>query len=145
MPLKQDIIIMTSRNIIIFLLITTLISSCAVLAPSKHTLFTVEKAYYQSWMSDTGEKGTDVHIALVNVDGRVSFESLVFRGIKVRAVSEEKGNKVIVRGTINTGPSVIENYEYEVTGAENSLIYSFGKETFVYPLKNIERKKTRFD
>jgi hypothetical protein len=127
------------------LIITVLGTSCAVLAPSKHTLFTVEKAYYQSWMSENGEKGTDIIVTLVNQDEGLVFESLVFRGIKVKASTELKGNKLIVRGTVNTGPSVIENYEYEVTGAENSLIFSYGKETFVYPLKNIERKKTRFD
>ncbi len=118
--------------------------SCITLFNSEYDLFLVHDIYYQSWMVKDLEKGTDVFIEFREVDEEVEFTSLVFRGIEVKVNSTFDGRKTIVKGTINTGPSLIENYEYEVTGADDIIKYKYHGKEFSYPLKNIRREDTRF-
>lgn len=118
--------------------------SCVTLSNSEHDLFRLHDIYYQSWMVKDLEKGTDVFLELRDVDEGVEFTSLVFRGIEVKVSSAFDGRKTIVKGTINTGPSLIENYEYEVKGGDDIIKYTYHGKEFSYPVKNIRREKTRF-
>lgn len=131
-------------NFITALILMIMAGSCTALFNSGHDLFRISDIYYQSWMLKDIEKGTDVIIELKGVDDDVEFTSLVFRGIEVDVNATKAGGKTTVKGVINTGPSLIENYEYEVTGADDVLKYKYRGKEFAYPLKKIRRQKTRF-
>lgn len=134
------------RNLSIILIISTIIisSSCSILKHSEHTVFDIKNAYYQSWMIKDQKKGTDVIIELINVDPEIEFLEIVFRGIKVNISKSTNANTTVIKGVINTGPSVIENYEYEVSGSHNSIKYKYKDEYFTIPVKNFQRLKTKF-
>lgn len=125
-------------------LIITFLNSCATLYNTQHELFQIVDLYYQSWVVRDLEKGTNVIIKFRNLDKDIEFESLVFRGIEVDISVLNEGRKTIVKGTINTGPSLIENYEYEVTGSGDMIKYKYMGREFSYPLKNIKRENTKF-
>lgn len=131
-------------NLIPTFIILLVAGSCVTLMKSDHNLFHVEDIFYQSWMVRDLEKGTDVIIKFRNVDEEVEFTSLVFRGIEVDLNISPEGRRTIAKGTINTGPSLIENYEYEVTGETDMIKYKYRGKEFSYPLKNIRREDTRF-
>ncbi|MDT8402484.1 MAG: hypothetical protein RQ743_12380 [Bacteroidales bacterium] len=135
---------MKNINLISAFLILLSAGSCVALIKSEHNLFHVHDIYYQSWMVRDLEKGTDVFIEFRDLDEDVEFSSLVFRGIEVDLSIVSEGRSTIVKGTINTGPSLIENYEYEVTGETDMIKYTYGGREFSYPLKNIRRENTRF-
>jgi len=135
---------MKRMQIFITILILGIFNSCVTLFTSEHELFQIKDVYYQSWVIRDMEKGTDVIIEFRNLDENVEFASLVFRGIEVDVNVSPEGRKTIVKGTINTGPSLIENYEYEATGSDNMIKYKYLGKEFSYPLKNIRREDTNF-
>ncbi len=118
--------------------------SCVTLFNSEHNLFHVNDIYYQSWMLDDTEKGTDLYMELEEADTDVVFTSVVFRGIEVDVNVSSEGNKTIVKGTFNFGPSHIENYEYRVTGESDMIKFSYRGKEFSYPLRNVRRESTLF-
>lgn len=126
------------------LIVIATFSTCVTLFNSEHELFKIKDIYYQSWVVRDLEKGTDVIIEMQNLDEQVEFTSLTFRGIEVDVNVKQEGSRTIVKGTINTGPSLIEDYEYKSTGSDNMIKYKYRGKEFSYPLKNIERESTRF-
>ena len=124
--------------------IFVILNSCATLFTSEHELFQIKDVYYQSWAIKDLEKGTDVIIELSNLDENIEFISLIFRDIEVDVNITTEGRKTIVKGTINTGPSLIENYEYDVTDSDDIIKFKYRGREFSYPLKNIRREKTKF-
>lgn len=135
---------MNLMRIFTVLFLISILNSCVTLFNSEHELFQIKDIYYQSWVVKDLEKGTDVIIEMKNLNDEVEFTSLIFRGIEVDVNVKTEGSKTIVKGTIKTGPSLIENYEYKSTGSDNMIKYKYKGEEFSYPLTNIERKSTRF-
>ncbi|HDZ41334.1 MAG TPA: hypothetical protein ENH59_06620 [Bacteroidetes bacterium] len=135
---------MKNMNFIAAFLIMLGTVSCVTFFNSEHDLFRVHDIYYRSWMLKDMEKGTDVFIEFRELDEDVEFTSLVFRGIEVDVNLISEGRSTIVKGTINTGPSLIENYEYKVTGETDMIKYNYRGKEFSYPLKNIRRESTTF-
>ena len=131
-------------QIITVIFMLGILNSCATMFTSEHELFHVNDVYYQSWAIKDLEKGTDVIIELSNLDEDVEFTSIIFRDIEVDVSVTTEGKKTIVRGTINTGPSLIENYEYDVTDAGDMIKFKYRGAESSYPLKNIRREKTNF-
>ncbi len=135
---------MNLMRIFTVLFLISILNSCVTLFNSEHELFQIKDIYYQSWVVKDLEKGTDVIIEMKNLNDEVEFTSLIFRGIEVDVNIKTEGSKTIVKGTINTGPSLIENYEYKSTGSDNMIKYNYKDEEFSYPLTNIKRESTRF-
>ena len=131
-------------QVIPFFLIMGILSSCASMKVSEHELFHIQDVYYQSWAIKDLEKGTDIIVEIRNPDPGVEFTKMVFRGIEVDVSVTGEAGKLILKSTVNTGPSVLEDYEYKVTGEDNMLKYKYMGKSFNYPLKNIKRKDTRF-
>ncbi len=131
-------------KILSVIIILTLISGCSAMLKSEHELFRIQDVYYQSWMVRNLEKGTDVFVELKNLDADVEFISLVFRGVEVDVTASSEGNKTVIKGTINTGPSLIENYEYKRGGPGDVIRFVYEGREYDYPLKNIRREKTEF-
>jgi hypothetical protein len=128
--------------ITVFIVIGT--GGCITLFNSEHNLFHVNDIYYQSWMLDDTEKGTDLVLELEKADEDVEFTSVVFRGFEVDANVIPKGNKTIVKGTYNFGPSIIENYDYQLSGENDMIKYNYRGKEFSYPLRNVRRESTLF-
>ncbi|MBN1388120.1 MAG: hypothetical protein JW965_06710 [Bacteroidales bacterium] len=122
----------------------SILNGCATLFTSEHELFRITDVYYRSWAIKDLEKGTDVILELMKLDDSIEFTSLIFRDIEVDVNITTDGRKTIVKGTINTGPSLIENYEYEATESGDMIKYKYRGAEFSYPLKNIRREKTKF-
>lgn len=135
---------MKLMRIVNVLFMLFILNSCITLSTSEHELFKIRDVYYQSWAIKDLEKGTDVIIELRDLDENVEFTSLVFRDIEVDVNVTTEGRISIVKGTINTGPSLIENYKFEVTDSGDMVKYSYRGREYSYPLKNIRRKNTRF-
>jgi len=131
-------------QIVTVIFVLCILNSCATIHTSGHELFRIKDIYYQSWAIKDLEKGTDVIIELSNLDDNIEFISIIFRDIEVDVNVTTEGRKTIVKGTINTGPSFIEDYEYEVTESEDIIKFKYRESEFSYPLKNIRREKTRF-
>lgn len=135
---------MNKMKIILLLILVFTITGCSTVFKNKHELFHINDIYYQSWMVQDTEKGTDVIIDIILLDDRVEFTSMVFRGIEVDVSIIPEGRRTILRGVINTGPSLLESYEYEVKKSDDVIRYTYQGREFSYPLVNIQRKSTRF-
>lgn len=131
-------------KILTVIIMFTVISGCSAMLKTEHELFRIQDVYYHSWMVRDIEKGTDVFVELKKLDEGVEFTSLVFRGLEVDVTSSSEGSKTVVKGTINTGPSIIENYEYKPGGPGDVVRFVYEGREYDYPLKNIRREKTEF-
>ena len=129
---------------IVFALLLFISVSCATLFTDNHEPFSISDVYYRSWVIKDIEKGTDVFIKLKDVDTNVDFTSIVFRGIEADVQASVKNGVTMVKATINTGPSIIENYEYKVEDAGDMLKFTYKGSKFSYPLINIRRESTEF-
>lgn len=127
-----------------FIIILTVISGCSAVLNKEHELFRIQDVYYRSWMVRDIEKGTDVFVELKKLDEDIKFTSLIFRGLEVDVTSSSEGSKTVIKGTINTGPSIIENYEYKRGGPGDAIRFVYEGREYDYPLKNIRREKTEF-
>lgn len=129
---------------LLVMIVLTVISGCSVLLKSEHELFRITDAYYQSWMVKNLEKGTDVFVELKKLDENVEFTSLVFRGLELDITASSEGSKTLIKGTINTGPSLIENYDYKAGGPNDIIRYAYDGREYDYPLKNVRRENSNF-
>lgn len=105
--------------------------------------FVMDKAYYQTWMETSRNKGTDIVITLTRVNSGVVFDSLVFRGAKVPVSSTQKADTVIVKATI---PAKSSNSPFlpQYTSAPDQLIYRLEDSRYAFYLKNIKRRNMNY-
>lgn len=129
---------------VVFALLLFISVSCATLVTKSHEPFSISDIYYRSWVVKDIEKGTDVFIKLKDVNSNVDFTSIVFRGIETDIRATVKNGVTVLKATINTGPSLIENYEYKVEDAGDMLRFTYKGSKFSYPLINIRRESTEF-
>lgn len=104
--------------------------------------FKVKRSFYQSWIISENEKGTDIVLELTSIKKGVTFDSLIFRGIKVKAFVTTLKKGVEIKGIISSGKSRIK-IDYEVVNLPDQLIYHLNGEKKELLLKNIRREKTR--
>ena len=107
------------------------------------TLFNIKDAYYQSWMINENEKGTNIILNLINVQKGVTFDSLIFRGLKLPVFIDTKDTVVILKSILTVGMSKIR-IEKEVVDKPNQLLYTFQGIKHSYFLKNIRRLQTKY-
>jgi hypothetical protein len=105
--------------------------------------FNIKKAYYQSWVVSELEKGTDIILELSDVDPEAVFDSIVFRGVRLKTFAAIHNNEVELKSILPVGISRLK-IDFEVVGLPDQLIYHFRGERKSYLLKSIERKNTRF-
>jgi hypothetical protein len=104
--------------------------------------FNVKKARYQSWIIGENEKGTNIVLELTRVKKGVTFDSIIFRGIKLKAFITTLKKGVEIKGIIPSGKSRIK-IDYEVVNLPDQLIYQRNGEKRKFLLKNIRRETTR--
>jgi hypothetical protein len=125
-----------------FILILVLIS-CKSYQSVQTTPFTFNNAYYQSWMENQSNKGTNVTILLTNVDSGVSFDSLVFRGLKVPVTSFNGIDTTIIRGTVPAQGSITP-VKPQYSAGPNQLIFRTNGLRRTFILKNVDRKDMNY-
>jgi hypothetical protein len=105
--------------------------------------FKIKKAYYQPWVVSENEKGTDIMLELTKADNGVVFDSIVFRGVRLKAFTTIKNKGVELKSILPAGISRIK-IESQVVGLPDQLIYHDHGERKSCPLTKIERKRTKY-
>ncbi len=104
--------------------------------------FKVKRSFYQSWIIGENEKGTDVVLELTGIKKEVTFDSLIFRGVKLKAFVTTLKKSVEIKGIIPSGKSRIK-IDYEVVNLPDQLIYHQNGVRKEFMLKTIRREKTK--
>lgn len=129
-----------------FLLFVLFITCSSVAVGSQiqpeNNSFKVKRSFYQSWIIGENEKGTDIVLELTRIKKGVTFDSLIFRGIKVEAFVTTLKKGVEIKGIIPSGKSRIK-IDYEVVNLPDQLIYHQNGKKREFLLKSIRRGKTR--
>jgi hypothetical protein len=116
---------------------------CSFVKSSGEKYFEIKDAYYQSWVLNENEKGTDVFIEAIHVKEGIVFDSIIFRGQSLPVFSEEKNGIVYLKSIINVGISKIQS-ESKATNLPDQLIYSYQGTKHNWILKNIRRGKMKY-
>lgn len=133
------------RPIILLLLFLSgiLIHSCGSINKVRMRDFTIKDAYYQSWILNENEKGTDVFVVIRNVGSGIEFRSIIFRGRELPiSITKEKGT-IVLRAGFTVGVSKLEQ-KTKVSNKEDQLIYQIGGVNKILILKEIRRKETKY-
>ena len=129
---------------IFFIIVPLFYVSCCALKDSNKSAFVLKEATYQSWFVNDNEKGTDIVLKLEQVLTDISFDSLVFKGVKVPVTVEKNGNRIyIIKGTIRSDLSILKS-ESNTVNEPNQLIYILKNKRYCYLLKNINRKDMKY-
>ena len=134
----------TDLRIYIAIVVLIAFAGCSTKLTNSHKLFMITDIYYYSWMLGEEEKGTDLIIEVTDRKASVEFISITYRGIEVPVSITEKGRSLIIKGTINTGNSIIDNIEYRVTGEPDKINYTYNGSAHSYPLINIRRENSKY-
>ncbi|MCD4768984.1 MAG: hypothetical protein K8R35_02310 [Bacteroidales bacterium] len=134
----------TNLRIPIALVMLIVFAGCSAKITNSQKPFKVTDVYYYSWMLGEDEKGTDIIIEVTNREASVEFKSITYRGIEVPVSVTEEGRSLIIKGTINTGESTIDNMEYRVTGEPDKINYTNNGSGHSYPLINIRRENSKY-
>ena len=95
--------------------------------------FKVKTAYQQSWVVREEEKGTDILLTLFRVKEGVEFDSIVFRGVRLKAFVTKVNKEVQLKSILTTGISRIK-LEKVVVNLPDQLIYHYKGERKSYLL-----------
>ncbi len=134
----------TNLRITITIVMLITFAGCSAILHNNHLLFKISDIHYYSWMLGENEKGTDIIIEVTDREASVEFKSVTYRGIEVPVSVTEKGKSLIIKGTINTGNSTIDNMEYRVTGEADKINYTYNGSDHSYPLVNIRRENSKY-
>jgi hypothetical protein len=136
MKLKQQLTFL-------LLMINAFFAGCSCLQCTDNKLFVIKDAYYQSWVVAENDHGTDIFVEITNINNGVTFDSIVFRGLRLPVVIEKKDSMVILKSIINTPLSklFIKN---EFVGKPDQLIYHYNGISHSQALKELRRKSMKY-
>jgi len=126
-------------NIVLFICAGASILDCQSMKYYNQAEFKVKSAYCQSWIVREEEKGTDILLTLSRVKEGVEFDSIVFRGVRLKAFVTKENKEVHIKSILTTGISRIK-IEKVVVNLPDQLIYHYKGERKSYPLTLIGKK-----
>lgn len=126
-----------------FLLLFLIIHGCNTRNGANIAYFQVKDAFYQSWLLNENEKGTNIILTLEKVDKNVVFDSLIFRGVRLAVAISFENNQVILKSALSVGISRFETNKKLVQKPDQLLYKYFGSRGY-YPLKDIRREKGKY-
>jgi hypothetical protein len=127
-----------------FLLIRIiLISGCSSLRNANDKFFTLKNAYYQSWMINNNDKGTNIYIELTDVKPGVEFDSVVFRGIKIPVFIDEKDSITKLKSILYRDLDIFFKNQ-KVSNLPDQLIYHYHNSKYSFKLDTIRRINMRY-
>jgi hypothetical protein len=125
------------------LILLFFIISCGVLNHRQIKHFIVKDAYYQSWILNENEKGTNIYLLLTDIEKGISFDSIIFRGLQMPVSIKTEGEITTLKSTINIDPAKLES-EKKPTDRPDQLIYSLDGKIYTYKLETIRREKMKY-
>jgi hypothetical protein len=128
---------------IIFSPVGLVLAGCSFIKHQNPEVFKIKQAYYQSWVISDNEKGADIVLILNIIKDGVEFDSIVFRGMRLKAFVTGDNKEVSIKGILPSGISRLK-LENKVVNLPDQLIYHYKGERKSYFLRMIERKSTRF-
>jgi hypothetical protein len=136
---------MLRKVIISFLFGTVWLSllACDTMKGKNTEAFKIKGAYYQTWVVSDNEKGTDIILIIKKVQDGVAFDSIVFRGVRLKAFVTRDNKGVNIKSVLTSGKSRL-HIQGQVVNIPDQLIYHFHGERKSYPLKTIKPKATKF-
>lgn len=120
-----------------------ILGSCSILNNQHEKLFKVENAYYQSWMVNEQEKGTNIFIEVIAIKQGVIFDSIAFRGTLLPVSLEIKDGVTILKGTLFNENKRIGS-EQKYTEKADQLFYTYKENQYSLILKNIKRRDMKY-
>jgi hypothetical protein len=140
----KTLIMKFKQQLALFLLmINAFCAGCSCLQCPDNKLFVVKDAYYQSWVVAENEHGTDIFVEIADIKNGVTFDSIVFRGLRLPVVIEKKDSLVILKCIISTPLSKIF-IKNEFVGKPDQLIYHYNGISHSQALKELRRKNMRY-
>jgi hypothetical protein len=103
--------------------------------------FKLGDAYYQPWVINDNEKGTDVLIELTHVDKGITFDSLIFRGVQLPVFVLEGKDKLILKSKLYAGLARLP-IASKPDHKPDQLIYTSMGKKYYFLLKKIRPLKT---
>ena len=103
--------------------------------------FKLEDAYYQPWVINDNEKGTDVIIELTHVAKEITFDSIVFRGVQLPVFLLEGKDKLILKSKLYVGLARLP-IASKPNHKPDQLIYIYMGRKYSFLLKKIRPLKT---
>jgi hypothetical protein len=134
------------RKVILFVIpgmVWLIVCDCLSMKNVNKEAFIIKEAYYQTWVVSNDEKGTDIMLELTRVDKGILFDSIVFRGVRLKAFITRQDSIVELKSILPVGKSRISNLESQAVNLPDQLIYHYRGKRVSCPLKMIERKATR--
>ena len=137
-----------NKNIILLAVIALIFINTAIGFNSgynccKKDPFKIKKAYYQSWVMSQEEEGTDVILIITAIDKGITFDSIIFRGVKLEAFKTLGKKELQLKSILPGGKSRIQ-IGFDVVNLPDQLIYRHNGERKIFYLNSILRKKTRY-
>jgi hypothetical protein len=132
---------MLRKVIIIVLFISSGVSllDCQSMKNYRQAEFKVKSAYYQSWIVSEEEKGTDILLTLSGVREGLVIDSIVFRGVRLKAFVTKENKEVHIKSILTSGISRIK-LEKVVVNLPDQLIYHYKGQRKSFPLTLIGKK-----
>jgi hypothetical protein len=104
--------------------------------------FHLKDSFYQSWIYNPDEKGTNIVLKLSGVKKGVTFDSIIFRGVKMEVFVTESNKGITLESILPSGKSRIP-LKNEVVSLPDQLIFHQGDQRRIFLLTTIRRKDTR--
>jgi hypothetical protein len=120
-----------------------LLYNCAALKNTDEKFFTFKESFYQSWLTNDNEKGTNIYVVVVDIKPGVVFDSMVFRGVKLPLSLEEKNGQTQLKSVLHKDMSVFQN-EKEITGLPDQLIFHYNNMKNFFLLTDIRRVDMKY-
>jgi hypothetical protein len=130
-------------NISFFLILAPILTNCSSMKYSGEKLFTLQDAYYQSWVINENEKGTNITVEVTHVKDGVVFDSIIFRGLKLPVFIEEKDGITYLKSILNVEQSKI-SLKSEVTDEPDKILYHYQTTKRSYDLRDFRRLKMKY-
>jgi hypothetical protein len=134
-----------SRFRVLIIITAFLSTNCSILKNSDEKLFVIRDAYYQSWIRNENEKGTNIVVEVADLQPGISFDSIVFRGTRLQVFCEEKDGIVYLKSYLNPPLSVIQLGGETISKTDAALIlFHYNGESQAYIIMEIRRLAMKY-
>lgn len=125
------------------LLILVLLCSCKTLQQNISMPFKIKDAIYYSWFVNEKERGTNFELTLTDLNGKIQFQAIVFRSMKIPLSATMKEDTVLLKGVVAGPESVLPDLSEPANGMNRLLFTRNGKPSSVN-LEKIRRIETKY-
>jgi hypothetical protein len=127
----------------ILIISAVFLSYCRTMKNSAEKLFIIKDAYYQSWIINENEKGTNIIIEITNMQPGIIFDSIVFRHTRLPASYQEKDGVIYLKSVLYIGLSQLTSKNVTVSSPD-MILFRYNGTNQSYILKEIRRLKTKY-